>query len=108
MRTRTQGYLQTDKLKVRSVEHKTHQAATDETGDRDGEEPRDDEQANTLPVDSLKGAVAETDTDSGASNAHGGRDGEGVLREDEDGDGGAHLHGGATAGRVVGDLVTHD
>jgi hypothetical protein len=30
------------------------------------------------------------------------------LREDEDGDGGAHLHGGASARRVVCDLVTHD
>ena len=30
------------------------------------------------------------------------------MREDEDGDSGAHLHGATSARRVVGDLVTHN
>ncbi len=93
---------------VRSVEQETHQAATDETGNRDGHDPGEDEETNSLPVDSLEGTVAETNTDGGTSDTHGGGDGKRVLREDKNGNGGTHLHGGSTAGGVVGDLVTHD
>lgn len=91
-----------------SVEGESHQAATDKAGNGDGHQPRKTQEADTLPVDGLVGAVAQTDADGGAGDAHGGRDGEGVLGEDENGDGGAHLHGRTTAGRVVGDLVAHD
>lgn len=95
-------------LKVRGVEGKTHKAATDETSDGDGHDPGEDQEEDSLPVDGAQAAVAETDTNGGTSDAHGGRDGKLVLGEDEDGDGGTHLHGGATAGGVVGDLVTHN
>jgi hypothetical protein len=95
-------------LEMRGVESKTHETSTDKTGDGDGHDPREDEKENSLPVDSLDTAVAETNTDGSTSDTHGGRHGELVLREDKDSNGGAHLHGGTTAGRVVGDLVTHD
>jgi hypothetical protein len=95
-------------LEVRGVESETHETSTDETGDGDGHDPGEDEEEDSLPVDGLEAAVAETDTDSGTGDTHGGRDGELVLREDEDSDGSTHLHGGTTAGRVVGDLVTHN
>lgn len=93
---------------VRSVEDDTHGKTTNSTGNGDGHDPREDKETNTLPVDSLDGAVAKTDTDSGASDAHRCRNGKGVLREDEDGKSSTHLHGATTRRRVVGDLVTHD
>ena len=93
---------------MRSVKEQTHEHTADGTGNGDGHDPGENKQADSLPVDSLDGTVAETDTDGGASNAHGGGDGERVLGEDEHGDGGTHLHGRTTGRRVVGDLVTHD
>jgi hypothetical protein len=95
-------------LKVRGVKGKGHKTSTDETGDGDGHDPGENEEEDSLPVDSLDATVAETDTDGGTSDTHGGRDRKLVLREDKDGDGSTHLHGGTTAGRVVGDLVTHN
>lgn len=93
---------------VRGVEEQTHKHTADGAGDGDGHDPGSNEQADTLPVDSLVGTVAEADTDGSAGDAHGGRDGEGELREDEDGDGGTHLHAAAAGRRVIGDLVAHD
>lgn len=90
------------------IEGKGSKAATNKTSNRDGHDPREDEETDSLPVDGLEGAVAETDTDGRASDAHGSGNGQLVLGEDENGDGGSHLHGGATTGRVVGDLVTHN
>jgi hypothetical protein len=95
-------------LEVRGVESKSHEASTDKTGDGDGHDPREDEQENSLPVNSLEAAVAKTDTDGGTGDTHGGRDRELVLGEDKNGDSGTHLHGGTTRRRVVGDLVTHN
>jgi hypothetical protein len=95
-------------LEVRGVESKTHKTSTDKTGDGNGHDPGEDEEENSLPVDGLDAAVAETDTDGGTSDAHRGRHGELVLREDKDSDSSAHLHGGTTAGRVIGDLVAHN
>lgn len=96
------------RLPMRRVQRQTHQTPTDQTGNRHGHDPGEEKEADTLPVDSLEGTVAQTDTDGGAGDAHGGRHGQGVLREDEDGDGGAQFHGRTTAGGVVGELVTHD
>jgi hypothetical protein len=78
---------------VGGVEDDGHGDTTDGTGDGDGHDPREDKEADTLPVDGLDGAVAETDTNGSTSNAHGGGDGQGVLREDEDGERGTHFHG---------------
>jgi hypothetical protein len=93
---------------VRRVENDAHEDTGDGTGNRDGGDPRDHEEADTLEVDGLEGAVAEADADGGARDAHRRGDGEGELGEDEDGDGRAHLHGRAARGGVVGDLVAHD
>lgn len=93
---------------MRSVKDNAHDDTGKGTSDRDGHDPGEDEQADTLPVDGLDGAVHETDTDGSTGDTHGGGDGQGELGEDEDGDGGAHLHRATTAGRVVGDLVAHD
>lgn len=93
---------------MRRVEEETHEDAAQRAGDGDGGNPGDDEQADTLEVDGLERAVAEADTDGGAGDAHGCGHGKRELREDQDGDGGAHLHRAATAGGVVCDLVTHD
>ena len=94
--------------KVGSIEEERHSYSSNCARNRNGHDPGRHEEADTLPVDRLEGAVAEADADGGSSNAHGGRDGEGELREDEDGDGGAHFHAAAARGRVVGDLVAHD
>jgi hypothetical protein len=93
---------------VRSVEDNAHSKTTNGAGDGNGHDPGEDKETNTLPVDSLDGTVAETDTDGGTGDAHGRRDGERVLREDEDGERGTHLHGATTRRRVVGDLIAHD
>lgn len=90
------------------VKGKSHKTTTNQTRDGDSHNPREEQETNTLPVNSLEGAVAKTDTDSGTSDAHGCGDGELVLGEDEGGDGGAHFHGRTTGWGVVGELVTHD
>ena len=95
-------------LIARGVEEQTHGDTTDEASNGDGHDPGEEQETHTLPVDSLEGTVAQTDTDGGTGDAHRGGHWQLVLGEDEDGDGGAHLHG-RTAGRgVVGDLVAHD
>jgi hypothetical protein len=76
-----------------SVEDDGHGNTTDGSSDGDGHDPREDEETDSLPVDGLDGAIAETDTDGGTGDAHGGGDGEGVLRKDEDGKRGTHFHG---------------
>lgn len=93
---------------MRGVKCKTHQTTTDETGDWNGHDPGEEQETHSLPVDGLVGTVAKTDTDSGTSDTHGSGDWELVDGENENGDGGTHLHGGTTGWRVVSDLVTHD
>jgi hypothetical protein len=77
---------------VRSVEDDGHGETTDGTGDRDGHDPGEGKETNSLPVDSLVSSVAKTDTNSGTSDAHRGGDGERVLREDQDSERGTHFH----------------
>lgn len=72
---------------VRGVDEQTHQDAAEGAGDRDGEDPADEQEENPVPVDGLGGAVAEADADGRAGDAHGRGHGERELREDEDGDG---------------------
>jgi len=79
-------------LEVRGVEDNAHEHATDGTGNRDGHDPGEHKKGDSLEVDSLEGAVAETDTNSGTSNAHGGGHGKRVLREEKHGDSSTHLH----------------
>lgn len=95
-------------LVARSVEGDAHEDTTDETGDGDGHDPGEEQEADTLPVDGLEGAVAEAHADGRAGDAHRGGHGQLVLREDEDGDRRAHFHGRAAGGGVVSDLVAHD
>jgi hypothetical protein len=82
------------------VEHNGARHATNGTGNGDGHDPGEDEETHSLPVDGLDGSVAQTDTDGGAGDAHGGGHGQGVLREDEDGESGTHFHG-ATCDELV-------
>lgn len=98
----------TNSLVAGSVEGDAHKNTTDETGDGDGHDPGEEQEADTLPVDGFEGAVAEAHADRRAGDAHRGRHGQLVLREDQDGDGRAHFHGRAAGGGVVGDLVAHD
>lgn len=90
---------------VRSIEEQAHEHSSESAGDGDGGDPGDGEEADSLEVDCLQGAVAEADTDGSASDAHGGRDGKRVLREDEDGDGGAHLHRGTWKKKSAGAVL---
>ena len=95
-------------LEVRGIKHQTHQYTPKRSSNRNSSNPRKKQEANSLEINSLQRAIAETDTDGGAGDAHGCRDGKGELREDEDGDSGAHFHGAASAGGVVSDFVAHD
>ena len=83
-------------VEVGSVENDTHGKTTNGTGNGDGHDPGEDKETNTLPIDSLDGTVAETNTDGSTSDAHGCRDGKGVLREDENSKRSTHLHGATT------------
>lgn len=93
---------------MRSVNEQSHQHSTEGTSNRNRQNPCSKQEADSLPVDSLDGTVAQTNTDGGTGDAHRSRNGEGILGEDEDGEGGAHFHGGSSAWGVVGDFVTHD
>jgi hypothetical protein len=103
-----QDTVQKRGLPLGRVEGERHQATTDQASNGDGHDPGEEQQTDTLPVDGLEGAVAETDAHGCAGDAHGGGHRQLVLREDEDGDGCAELHGGSTGRRVVGELVTHN
>lgn len=91
-----------------SVKNNAHNDTGKGTSNWDGKDPGNHEEGDSLEVNGLEGTIAETDTDGGTSNAHGGGDWKRVLREEEDGDSGTHFHGAASAGGVVGDLVAHD
>lgn len=93
---------------MRSVEENSHENTSNRSSDWDGHDPGKDKETNSLPVDSLEASVAKSDTDGSSSNAHGSGNWELELRENEDGNGGSHLHGATSAGGVVGDLVAHD
>ena len=81
---------------MRRIEDQTHETTTNGASDGNSHDPSKQQKTDTLEVDSLKRSVAQTDTDGGTSNAHRGGDGQGVLGEDQDGNGSAHLHGGST------------
>lgn len=83
---------------VRSVDEQTHQTSSKGTNNGDGQDPTQEQETNTLEVDSPQRAVAQTNSDGGTSDTHGGRNRQRVLGEDEDSDGGTELHGRATAG----------
>ena len=94
--------------KVWSIEDYAHDYTSQSASDGNRHDPREEQEANSLPVDCLEGAVAEPNTHGSTGDTHGSRDGKGVLREDENGDGGTHFHGGTSAWRVVRDLVAHN
>ena len=77
---------------VWGIEEETHQATSKSTGNGNGHNPGENEQADTLPVDSLVGTIAKTDTDGSTGDTHRSGDWESELRKDEDGDGSTHLH----------------
>ena len=81
------------RLEVRRIEDNAHGKTTDGTSNRDGHDPRKDQETNSLPVDSLEATVAQADTDGGTSDAHGCGYGKRVLREDEDSERSTHFHG---------------
>jgi hypothetical protein len=85
--------MQPTLLEVWSIEEQAHKYSTESTGNGDSGNPRKDKEANSLEINGFNGAIAETDADGGASNAHGSGDGEGILREEKDCDGGTHFHG---------------
>ncbi|VUC31347.1 unnamed protein product [Clonostachys rosea] len=94
---------------VRGVDEQTHEATGEGSGNGDGQDPTGQEETDSLPVDSAPGSIAQTNTDGGTGDAHGGRDGETELRGEEDGDGGSHLHRATTGRRVaIGKLTLHD
>lgn len=63
-------------LPVGGIRDETHEAAGDETRDGHGDEPTEVDPSNHAPVDGAPIAVAQTDTDDGASDALSGGDGE--------------------------------
>lgn len=93
---------------MRSVENKTHEDTSKGTGNGDSSDPSNDQKTDSLEVDGLECTITESDTDGSTGDTHGGGNWEGELGEDEDGNGGTHLHGGSSARGVVGDLVAHD
>jgi len=84
--------------KMRRVQEQSHQHPRQRPRNRNRHDPRKEQQSHSLPIDSLERAIAKTDADGGASDTHGCRDGKSVLREEEDGDGGAEFHRGTAGG----------
>lgn len=93
---------------TRRVHGKSHKSTANKTCNWDGHDPGEEQKANTLPVDSLVGTIAQSDSNGSTSDAHGGGDRKLVLGEDEDGNSGTHLHRRSTRWRMVCELVTHD
>lgn len=77
---------------MRCIQEQARKDTTNRPCNRNRHEPGEHEQAHSLPVHSPESAVAETDTDGGTGDAHGGGDGERVLAEDVHGDGSANFH----------------
>lgn len=86
---------------MRRIQDDPHQYTPNSSRHRNRHNPRENEQAHSLKVDCLDSAIAQADADGGTSDTHGCGDGERVLREEEDGDGGAHFHGGACGGLAI-------
>lgn len=63
-----------------SIDDDSHQAARDDTGDRQGNNPASIDPGNHTPVDGPPGARAETHTDSGSGNTLRSRDGKLYIR----------------------------
>ncbi|KAJ3536198.1 hypothetical protein NMY22_g6134 [Coprinellus aureogranulatus] len=95
-------------LEMRSVEDDTHKAGGGRRCDGDGHNPAHEDPANCPPIRRPPVTVAKGDTDGGANDAHGGRDGDTVLRGEDDGDGGAKFHRETTGGRHECDAVSED
>lgn len=77
---------------VGGINEKTHETAAEGASNRDSHDPGEQQETNTLPVDSAQLSVAKTDTDGGTGDTHGGRDGKRVLGEDQNSDSSAKLH----------------
>jgi len=56
--------------KVRCIEYQAHKYSSEGASDGDGSNPREEEKTDSLKVDGFQGAVAETDTNSSACDAH--------------------------------------
>ncbi len=93
---------------MRRIQNQPHQTTSHSSRNWDRHDPTKTKEEDTLPVDSARSTVAETNANSGAGDAHGRRHGQFVLREHEHGDGGAEFHRAASAWGVVGDFVAHD
>lgn len=59
---------------VRSIESQPHETTANKASDGNGHDPREQEQADSLPVDGFVGTVAETNTNSSSRDTHGCRD----------------------------------
>lgn len=91
-----------------SVDHQSHQTTTNKTRNRNRHNPREKQESDSLPVNSLIRAIAQPNTNSSTSNTHTRTNGQLILTEDQNRNRSTHLHTGASARRVVGDLITHD
>ena len=79
---------------MRRIQHNPHKHAPNRARHRNRHKPRKHQKRHPLEVNRLVRAIRQTDSDGRARDAHGRTDGQGVLREEQDGDGGAHFHGG--------------
>ena len=111
---------------ARGVDDDGAQAARDDTGNGEGDDPAHVDPGDHAPVDRPPGARAETDTDGSSGDALRGGDGElceGVgisyillqnagsrteTGSKDDGDGGTKFHGETTRGGVKGQAVAED
>lgn len=58
--------------KVRRIEEESHQTTSKCIGNRKRHDSSQKQETNALEIDGLEGAVAETDANGGARDAHGG------------------------------------
>ena len=93
---------------MRRVKDDSSQASRGSSDDGNGQDPPHHDPSESSPVERLQVAVAERDSEGRTGDAHGRRDGEGVLGSEEDGDGGSELHRESSRGRVQGESVSED
>jgi len=91
---------------VRCVQSHGHEKARDQTRARQCNDPGREDEENLLPVDSAYVEVAQSNTNSSSGKTLSCAHRKAETTGKQHGDGSAELHGEATCGRDLGDLVT--
>lgn len=91
---------------MRGINDDTHEAARNDTSNREGDDPAGVAPGNHAPVESPDITVAESDTHDGTDDALGSGDGKGKTGGHDDGNSSAELHRETTRRRLKSETVS--